>query len=157
MNMENQSKPIKRHISLQPLSRDHHHTLLLVWKIRKALKEHVELDRVDQYVTWFYQQYALPHFDMEEKFIYPVLGDQHELIVQALDEHKKLKAYFEAKGKDEIAYTALADLLEKHIRFEERTLFNVVQELATEQQLQAILEKQGEEVFKDNEADAFWK
>jgi hemerythrin-like domain-containing protein len=99
----------------------------------------------------------MPHFEMEEKFIYPVLGDQHELIVQALDEHKKLKAYFETKGKDEMTFTALADLLEKHIRFEERKLFNVVQEQATELQLQTISEKSGEEQFKDNEADAFWK
>jgi hemerythrin-like domain-containing protein len=155
--MEEQLKPIKRHIGLQHLSREHHHTLLLVWKIRKAIKEQVQLDRVDQYVSWFCQQYVMPHFEMEEKFIYPVLGDQHELIVQALDEHKKLKAYFEAKGKDEMAFTALADLLEKHIRFEERRLFNVVQEQATEQQLQTITEKSGKEQFKDNEADAFWK
>jgi hemerythrin-like domain-containing protein len=155
--MENQSKPIKRHVSLQPLSRDHHHTLLLVWKIRKAIKEHVELDRVDQYVTWFYQQYALPHFEKEEQFIYPVLGDQHELIVRALDEHKKLKGYFEAKGKDGNAYMELADLLEKHIRFEERVLFNAVQDLATEQQLKTISEKHGEDLFSDNEDDPFWK
>ncbi|HLO79651.1 MAG TPA: hemerythrin domain-containing protein [Chitinophagaceae bacterium] len=155
--MEDQKKPIKRHNSLQPLSREHHHTLLLVWKIRKAIKDHVALERVDQYVSWFYQQYVLPHFEMEEKFIYPVLGEEHELIVQALNEHKKLKGYFEAKGKDEIAYAELADLLEKHIRFEERTLFNVIQALATEQQLSAITVKHGTDLFEDNEADPFWK
>jgi hemerythrin-like domain-containing protein len=155
--MEDQSKPIKRHSSLQPLSREHHHTLLLVWKIRKAIKEHVALERVDQYVSWFYQQYVLPHFEMEEKFIYPVLGEEHELIVQALNEHKQLKGYFEAKGKDEIAYAELADLLEKHIRFEERTLFNVIQAIATEQQMKAIAEKHGSDQFADNEADPFWK
>ena len=157
MVMEDQSMPIKRHVSLQPLSREHHHTLMLVWKIRKAIREHVELDRVDQYVSWFYQQHVIPHFEMEEKYIFPVLTDQHELIVQALDEHRKLKAFFEAKGKDEIALTELADLLEKHIRFEERTLFNAVQELATEQQLKTIAEKHGSGLFKDNENDPFWK
>jgi polyribonucleotide nucleotidyltransferase len=155
--MEDQSKPIKRHISLQPLSREHHHTLLLVWKIRKAIREGVELDRVEQYVSWFYQQYVIPHFEMEEKIIFPVLGDQHALIVQALDEHKKLEGYFETTGKDAMMFTALADLLEKHIRFEERTLFNVVQELATEQQLKTIAEKHGSDLFTDNETDPFWK
>jgi hemerythrin-like domain-containing protein len=155
--MEDRSKPIKRHISLQPLSREHHHTLVLVWKVRKAIKEHVELDRVDQYVSWFYQQYVISHFEVEEKYIFPVLGNQHELIVRALDEHKRLKGYFEAKGKDDNAYMELGDLLEKHIRFEERTLFNAVQELATEQQLKTIAEKHGEDQFKDNEDDPFWK
>ena len=157
MVMEDQSKPIKRHISLQPLSREHHHTLVLVWKIRKAIREHVELDRVDQYVSWFYQQYVISHFEIEEKYIFPVLGNQHEMIVRALDEHKMLKGYFEAQGKDSNAYMELADLLEKHIRFEERMLFNAIQELATEQQLKTILEKQGEDQFKDNEDDPFWQ
>jgi hemerythrin superfamily protein len=157
MVMEDRSKPIKRHISLQPLSREHHHTLVLVWKIRKAIREHVELDRVDQYVSWFYQQYVISHFDMEEKYIFPVLGSQHDMIVRALDEHKKLKGYFEAQGKDSNAYIELADLLEKHIRFEERMLFNAVQELATVQQLKTILEKHREDQFRDNEADLFWK
>ncbi len=157
MVLEDQSKPIKRHTSLQPLSREHHHTLVLVWKIRKAIREHVELDRVDQYVSWFYQEHVIPHFEMEEKYIFPVLGDQHELIVRALDEHKELKGYFDAKDKDGMALTYLADLLEKHIRFEERTLFNVVQELATEQQLKTISDKHGSDMFKDNESDPFWK
>lgn len=157
MVMEDRSKPIKRHISLQPLSREHHHTLVLVWKIRKAIREHVELDRVDQYVSWFYQQYVISHFTMEEKYIFPVLGNQHEMIVRALDEHKRLKGYFEAKGKDENAYMELADLLEKHIRFEERLLFNAIQELATEQQLATITEKHGGGQFRDNEDDPFWQ
>ncbi|CDF79955.1 hypothetical protein BN863_22430 [Formosa agariphila KMM 3901] len=32
-------KPLKRHKSLQPLSRDHHHGLLLAWKIRADLRK----------------------------------------------------------------------------------------------------------------------
>jgi hemerythrin-like domain-containing protein len=130
---------------------------MLVWKIRKAIREHVDLDRVDKYVSWFYQQYVLQHFDMEEKFIFPVLGDQHELILQALDEHKQIKTYFEAENKNETSYNALADLLEKHIRFEERVLFNLVQEQATEQQLQLIADKSDDDLFKENECDPFWK
>jgi hypothetical protein len=79
------------------------------------------------------------------------------MIVRALDEHKRLKGYFEAKGKDENAYMELADLLEKHIRFEERMLFNAIQELATEQQLATITEKHGGGQFRDNEDDPFWQ
>lgn len=154
--MEEPSKPIKRHLSLQPFSREHHHTLMLVWKIRKAIREQVDLDRVDKYVSWFYHQYVLPHFDMEEKFIFPVLGDHHELIVRALDEHKRIKGYFEVENKNETSYNALADLLEKHIRFEERVLFNIVQEQATEQQLKMIADRSGDDQFEDNVQDPFW-
>jgi len=34
--------PIKRHNSLQPLSRDHHDGLLLKWKINKGISKGVE-------------------------------------------------------------------------------------------------------------------
>jgi len=38
--------PIKRSIALQPLSREHHHGLLLCWKIRTGLKKGIDIDRI---------------------------------------------------------------------------------------------------------------
>ncbi len=43
-------KPQKRHIALQPLSREHHQGLLLSWKIRKGLSRKIEFDRIQNYV-----------------------------------------------------------------------------------------------------------
>ena len=40
------SKPIKRHKALQPLSRDHHHGLLLSWKIRAGFSKNIEPNRI---------------------------------------------------------------------------------------------------------------
>lgn len=40
------SKSIKRTKALQPLSRDHHHGLLLCWKIRQGIKLNVEPERI---------------------------------------------------------------------------------------------------------------
>ena len=36
------TKPLKRHAGLVELSRDHHHGLLLSWKIRQGLKKEIE-------------------------------------------------------------------------------------------------------------------
>lgn len=40
------SQPIKRHPSLQPLSREHHYGLLLSWKIREGFKREVPPERI---------------------------------------------------------------------------------------------------------------
>ncbi len=40
------SKPIKRSVALKPLSREHHHGLLLSWKIREGFNRNVEIERI---------------------------------------------------------------------------------------------------------------
>lgn len=149
-------KPIKRHKALQPLSRDHHHTLLLVWKIRRGLNTGIEPQRIKTYVDWFYKTYATAHFEFEEKYVYPVLNASDELVVKALEEHRHLKELFQNNSTTPATLSALADSLEEHIRFEERVLFNVIQDKATDGQLRFIEQTSPDEKFAENEADCFW-
>jgi hypothetical protein len=51
---EKQTKPLKRHAALQPLSREHHHGLLLGWKIRTGLSNGAPLERIKAYADWFF-------------------------------------------------------------------------------------------------------
>ena len=54
--------------------------------------------------------------------------------LQAENDHKKLNDLIEHlrnNGNDEFKLGEFADLLEKHIRFEERELFNFIQESLT--------------------------
>jgi hemerythrin-like domain-containing protein len=149
-------KPIKRLDALQPLSRDHHHALLLVWKIRKGLKSKTELSRITKYVHWFYDQYLVPHFAFEEMYIYPILGD-NALIIKALLEHRQLENRVNDTLNFENNLADFADLLESHIRFEERVLFNAIQNVATTEQLEAIKEALPKHSFIENETDKFWE
>ena len=41
--------PIKRSEFLKPISREHHHGLLLCWKIRAGLKKGIEPERIKLY------------------------------------------------------------------------------------------------------------
>ena len=59
--------PIKRHISLQPLSRQHHDGLLLRWKLKKGLQKEIKLERLKAYVDWFWSSHLKSHFEFEEK------------------------------------------------------------------------------------------
>ena len=62
-------KPIKRNEFLKAISREHHHGLLLSWKIRAGIKKEVEPFRIKKYLDWFYTEHLLPHFEIEEKHI----------------------------------------------------------------------------------------
>jgi hemerythrin-like domain-containing protein len=151
------SQPIKRHIFLQPMSRDHHHALLLVWKIRKGLSQNTESSRMIEYVNWFYQSYLLPHIEWEEKYIYPILGNQNELIIRALAEHQLLTQYIQSLSDTPHLLTDLADLLEQHIRFEERVVFNLIQTIASEEQIKMLEANLPNLKFSEHETIKFWE
>lgn len=81
------SNPIKRNEALKPLSRDHHHGLLLCWKIRRGIKRNIAPERIKKYLDWFWKNYLKPYFETEVQYVFPVLGSENELVKQALAEH----------------------------------------------------------------------
>ncbi len=149
--------PQKRHVSLQPLSREHHQALLLCWKFRQGFSKGVEPERMKKYAEWFWTSYLAPHFKAEEKTFFPILDKEHPGIIKALKQHKQLEAMFHSSDSD-IAYTLrqIAFELEQHIRFEERELFNDIQEAATPSQLEELAKLHTEEKFEENIEDMFW-
>lgn len=152
-----ETKPIKRSEVLKPLSREHHHGLLLSWKIRTALKKNVEPVRIKKYLDWFFTNHLLPHFEIEEKYLFPVLGNENPLVKKALTEHRRLKRLFEEPTALEKNMSLIEEELESHIRFEERVLFNEIQKNASTEQLELIRRNHTEEKFKDNLSDVFWE
>jgi hypothetical protein len=148
--------PIKRSKELQPFSHDHHDALLLCWKIRNGLSKGVERERIKSYSEWFYRNHLVKHFEEEEKYLFPVLGNQNELVGQALREHKRLHELFGQKDADDELLTSIANELEAHIRFEERILFNEIQKAASEKDLQLLQENVSHTTACENWNDHFW-
>ncbi|HET8860751.1 hemerythrin domain-containing protein [Marivirga sp.] len=151
------SKPIKRHQDLQPLSREHHHSLLLCWKIRTGFKKQVEPKRIKRYADWFFDNHIQPHFEAEEQFIFPILGKDHELVKKAMSHHRRLFRLFNISNEIEKALGLIEEELEQHIRFEERILFNKIQEIATSDELELFKKHHREKQFEENTKDEFWK
>lgn len=149
-------EPIKRHKVMQPFSRDHHHGLLLCWKIRTGFSKGIEVQRIKRYADWFFEHHALPHFELEEKHVFPILGNDHDLVKRALAEHRRLIRFFNNSDDIQKSLSLIEEELEKHIRFEERVLFNEIQKVATEEQLKTILKIHNDERFNDNTDDPFW-
>jgi len=125
------NQPIKRHVALQPISREHHYGLLLSWKIRDL--------------------------EFEEKYIYPILGGkENRLVKRALREHGRLKRLFKAQDRVERNLSLIEEELVAHIRFEERILFKEIQKVASETQLKVIENAHTKKIVEDDWDDEFW-
>lgn len=148
--------PIKRNEYLKPLSRDHHHGLLVCWKIRTGLRKGVDLQRIKSFTDWFFKTSLLPHFNEEERFLFPLLGNEHEMIKKALSEHRRLTRLFENNTDLEKILNQIEEELENHIRFEERVLFNEIQKVVSDQKIQSILKKDLENPIEKTWTDEFW-
>lgn len=149
-------KPLKRHKALQPLSREHHHGLLLSWKIRAGFSKNIEPERIKIYADWFFKTHLTPHFEMEEQYVFPILEPNNDLVKKALADHKLLRYLFE-DDHIEMALSKIEEVLDAHIRFEERVLFPEIQKVATELQLVDIEKIHQEIDFVDKLDDEFWK
>jgi len=150
-------KPLKRHKALQPLSREHHHGLLLSWKIRSGFSKNVTPERMRIYTDWFFENHLIPHFELEEKYVFPILGNDHENVKSALADHRRLKRLFTESDDDTKTLSKIEEELEQHIRFEERILFPEIQNVATEAQLYHIEDIHQTKDFVDKSDDEFWK
>ena len=152
-----QKKPIKRHKAMQPLSREHHQGLLLSWKIRTGFSKGVPVDRIKNYMDWYYSAHLEPHFHAEENYIFPILGNDHELVKKAISQHRRLERLFNKATELKKSISLIEEELESHIRFEERILFNEIQKVATEDQMNVVSDLHPETKFEENCEDLFWE
>ena len=153
--------PIKRHPAMVSFSKDHHFGLLLVWKIRQGLKKSIEAGRIGKYVLYFFSEDLLKHFWDEEKLLFSRLRADDLLRIQAEEDHAviyQLIKDIRNQTEDTGLLTQLADRLEKHIRFEERELFNHLQSVIGADELALIEKRIGNDSKEIDEKwyDIFW-
>ena len=132
---------MKRDKNLQELSRDHHHGLLLGWKIRQGLKLQVDPQLIVDYIRYFFESALSQHFEEEETQILTYLQDDNALKFRTVNDHRAIKSMVEALSdneKEPAAFLKIAELLDDHIRFEERELFPYLQEQLSSEQLNEI-------------------
>ena len=153
--MSRVTKPIKRHEALKPLSREHHEGLLLCWKIRTGLQKNIDMNRIVGYCKYFFDEHLVPHFETEEKLVFPILGYDNEHVKKALQDHLELKKLFNMNVADKKILNILEKKLEDHIRFEERILFNEIQNVASASEFKK-LESVHEEKTNECWDDRFW-
>lgn len=159
--MKDSTTPIKRSEALIQFSREHHFGLLLVWKIRQGFKKNIEPVRISDYTNFFFENELSEHFQEEEKDLFVKLPVDDPLRRQAFEEHKhiyKLVADIQKDSLNTKLLTEFADSLENHIRFEERILFNHLQQHLSEKELKKLEESHSkrEDDVDDKWDDHFW-
>ena len=143
---------IKRDKALHILSHDHHHGLILAQLIKKGSPQYKNLPNTTEgkkdYSINFYNDELVKHFEDEENILFPVVNGKDDeidsLIEEIITEHKKIKQLvnqLESNEDVENTLDELGNILESHIRKEERNLFMKIQEILTEDELTAV-EKQ---------------
>ncbi len=155
-------KPQKRHQAIVSFSKEHHFGLLLSWKIRNGLKRGVEEKRVSEYVLYIFKEDLAKHFKDEETLLFSKLPADDKMIAQAAKGHhalKQLAVAIEASKNDTALLNRFADELEDHIRYEERILFNYLQENIDAEELEKIEQRlpANSREIEEQWKDCFWE
>jgi hypothetical protein len=126
---------IHRTPELRPLSSEHHHALLVAFQLKKGLAGHGEtagapkdLPGLLNLAKRFEESTFLTHIRAEEELLGPHLSpaDAKRLAAEHKELVRMLQAARQGRPSDaRFALTSFADLLERHVRWEERELFPV--------------------------------
>jgi len=145
---------MKRHEQLQSLSRQHHNGLLAALLLKKGIEKTVDANVMTAFIIDFWKNDLKKHFENEEQVLIPALNNtsfDKNLNDQLLEEHTQLRSYIDAlkNDADDIStIESFSALLEKHIRFEERTYFPEAEKILSEEQLKKVGEQ-----LKDEEGE----
>lgn len=134
---------IKRSEELQPLSRQHHNGLLFCLLLKKGANKQADLEVMRDFIQSFWYKDLHHHFDLEEQYLVPLQKQYHQLqepLERMVKEHYSLRNIINENSLNPTykSVMELHDVLEAHIRFEERTLFPLIEETITRQQRVAI-------------------
>jgi hemerythrin-like domain-containing protein len=134
-----------RNKNLVVLSRQHHHALALCVRLDRALQAGpVDAEAWQSEIVQHFEQEVSVHFAAEETELFPVAAKFEELkplVDELLAEHELLRVLFAgaaARSLDTVSLAEFGDRWSKHIRKEERQLFEGMQRMMSDGQLHAL-------------------
>lgn len=144
---------MKRHASLVPLSRDHHHGLVMAQRLVLGRSTNPRADwpadRAHQAARLieFFETDLRPHFEIEEAHVFPAAArDLHDGAGRTralVAEHETMRAMIRELADDptsrlEERLTAFGELLKAHIHQEEQVLFEQMQAACAPEVLETL-------------------
>ena len=134
----------KRHPALIPLSHDHHHGLALALRCRKHALGQLNpgdpaaVGACAAEAARFFSENLTAHFEAEETVLFPLMAaheECRELVARLESQHREFRGMVAAgggRGGPRKFLFDFGDLLEQHIRSEERQLFPAFESLVPE-------------------------
>jgi hemerythrin-like domain-containing protein len=139
---------MKRSRALKPLSSEHHQALLVAFQLKKGLAGHAEaagapkdLPGLLALARKFGEQILKAHAKAEEELLERFIAapDMARLRADHAEMHRLLEAAKTATSPElRLRLAAFADLVERHVRWEERELFPYAEGHADEATLASI-------------------
>jgi hemerythrin-like domain-containing protein len=136
---------MKRHPALAPLSRDHHHALVLARRLRRAGAADSR-EAAQAFLEHWSEEERL-HFRLEEEVLLPAYaahGDpDHPAVIRTLLDHIRIRRDVErlAAGADLELLHELGARLADHVKLEEQELFPLIERTMPESALAALGER----------------
>lgn len=118
--------------------------------------------RIVDYVEYFSSNFLDPHFREEEDLLFSLLDDNR--VEKAMDHHKQINGLIGelVKGGQNHSYEKLeklVNMVDDHVRYEERQLFPYMERVLNNEQLEAVgkhLNTDHTMPLKDQYKDEFW-
>lgn len=140
---------MKRHPALVPLSSHHQHVLVQAQRLM-GVRSSSEIDRkkaVEDFLHHWLEE-GIDHFREEEEILIPTyarFGNVYrEEIAELLQQHMEIRGRAEMLVRsfenhvvpEALALQELGELLEKHVRHEERTVYPMIEEAVPEKEME---------------------
>lgn len=138
---------MKRDRALQQLSRDHHRALEAALKLRRAGQAESE-DATADFLR-FWREHGAVHFRVEEDVMLPGAAPEVDptdpAVVRVLTDHVEIRRRagdLDGPGSPEAEeLNALGELLNDHVRHEERVLFPMIEERLSPERLEVLAQR----------------
>lgn len=138
---------MKRAQALQTLSSAHQHGLYVALTLERAGAD--SADRARSAFLHFWEREGLAHFRVEEEILLPAFASRSsadvEAVIRVLVEHVELRsrrATLAAEKEPPVfVLRELGELLEAHIRHEERVLFPLIEQTLSSDELVRLAEE----------------
>lgn len=149
---------MKRADRLQPLSREHHQGLVISRHAKECANDVEEIAKHWTALTDYINNNMTNHFKVEDDLMLTKLESHRdsypkvaEVIEKIAEQHDKLYQLIGSQSLSAAQVQELGSTLYDHIRFEERELFPLAQQLLSEQELKAIYEASSKNVKREEE------
>ncbi len=135
---------MKRAEQLKKLSHQHHNGLMAVLLLKKGVEKKAALDVLNGFVIHTWENELRTHFIKEEVYLHPHflhLSGLMPMYEQMKTEHHEIRRMIDAIRSGESSIELIRSFytsLEKHIRFEERDLFEYIQDHIGAEQFAAV-------------------
>jgi hemerythrin-like domain-containing protein len=134
-----------RNKNLVALSRQHHHALALCVRLDRALQAGpVDAEAWQAEIVQHFEQEVSVHFAAEEAELFPVAATFEglkPLVDELIGEHELLRVLFAgaaSRSLDTVSLAEFGDRFSRHIRKEERQLFEGMQRVMSEAELDGL-------------------